>query len=53
MVKESNGWIEGETFGPIELGPGESFRVDYGVLEKDFISMFVTCDNGVLQTNCG
>ena len=33
-LKESNGWIEGETFGPIELGPGESFRVDYGVLRN-------------------
>jgi len=52
-LKESNGWIEGETFGPIELGPGESFRVDYGVLEKDFISMFVTCDNGVLRNAPG
>ncbi|MCG7290144.1 MULTISPECIES: hypothetical protein [unclassified Corynebacterium] len=52
-LKESNGWIEGETFGPIELGPGESFRVDYGVLEKDFISMFVTCDNGVLRNGPG
>lgn len=52
-LKESNGWIEGETFGPIELGPGESFRVDYGVLEKDFIAMFVTCDNGVLRNGPG
>lgn len=52
-LKESNGWIEGETFGPITLGPGESFRVDYGVLEKDFISMFVTCDNGVLRNGPG
>ena len=52
-LKESNGWIEGETFGPIELGPGESFRVDYGVLEKDFISMFMTCDNGVLRNAPG
>ncbi|OHR24071.1 hypothetical protein [Corynebacterium sp. HMSC034A01] len=52
-LKESNGWIEGETFGPIKLGPGESFRVDYGVLEKDFISMFVTCDNGVLRNAPG
>lgn len=52
-LKESNGWIEGETFGPINLGPGESFRVDYGVLEKDFISMFVTCDNGVLRNGPG
>jgi len=52
-LKESNGWIEGETFGPIELGPGESFRVDYGVLEKDFISMFVTCDDGVLRNAPG
>ena len=52
-LKESNGWIEGETFGPIELGPGESFRVDYGVLEKDFISMFGTCDNGVLRNGPG
>ena len=52
-LKESNGWIEGETFGPIKLGPGESFRVDYGVLEKDFISMFVTCDNGVLRNGPG
>ncbi|MCT1450735.1 hypothetical protein [Corynebacterium sp. p3-SID1194] len=52
-LKESNGWIEGETFGPIKLGPGESFRVDYGVLEKDFISMFITCDDGVLQNAPG
>lgn len=52
-LKESNGWIEGETFGPINLGPGESFRVDYGVLEKDFISMFITCDNGVLRNGPG
>ncbi|WKK62132.1 hypothetical protein QYQ98_04495 [Corynebacterium sp. P3-F1] len=52
-LKESNGWIEGETFGPIKLGPGESFRVDYGVLEKDFISMFVTCDGGVLRNAPG
>lgn len=52
-LKESNGWIEGETFGPIELGPGESFRVDYGVLEKDFISMFMTCDNGVMRNGPG
>ena len=52
-LKESNGWIEGETFGPIKLGPGESFRVDYGVLEKDFISMFIACDDGVLQNAPG
>lgn len=52
-LKETNGWIEGETFGPIKLGPGESFRVDYGVLEKDFISMFMTCDNGVLRNAPG
>lgn len=45
----SNGWIDGETFGPITLKPGESFRVEYGVLEKDFISMFMTCDNGRLR----
>lgn len=52
-LKESNGWIEGETFGPIKLGPGESFRVDYGVVEKDFIAMFLNCDNGVLRNAPG
>lgn len=45
----SNGWVEGETFGPISLKPGESFRVEYGVLEKDFIAMFVDCVNGQYQ----
>lgn len=48
-----NGWIAGETFGPIELGPGESFRVEFGVLEKDFISMFVTCQSGYYQNMAG
>ena len=42
----SNGWIEGETIGPIDLKPGESFRVEYGTVEKDFISMFVGCEDG-------
>lgn len=48
---DSNGWIDGETFGPIQLKPGESFKVEYGVLEKDFISMFVTCQDGILQNS--
>ena len=48
-LKLSNGWTEGETVGPVNLGPGESLRVEYGTVEKDFISMFVTCDNGVLR----
>ncbi|WP_293768090.1 hypothetical protein [uncultured Corynebacterium sp.] len=45
----SNGWINGETIGPIELGPGESFRVEYGTVEKDFIAMFVDCREGFYQ----
>ena len=45
----SNGWTAGETFGPIKLQPGESFRVEYGVLEKDFIAMFVDCVGGEYQ----
>ncbi|WP_425450992.1 hypothetical protein [Corynebacterium senegalense] len=48
-----NGWIEGETFGPIKLGPGETFRVEFGVLEKDFISMMVTCQDGFYQNMPG
>lgn len=52
-LKESNGWVNGETFGPISLKPGESFRVEYGVLEKDFISMFVTCQNGYRSNEPG
>ncbi|GAB3942886.1 TonB-dependent receptor [Corynebacterium tapiri] len=48
-LKESNGWLTNETFGPIKLQPGESFRVEYGVLEKDFISMFTKCENGILS----
>lgn len=47
-LKHSNGWLEEETFGPIDLKPGESIRIEYGVVEKDFISMFVTCENGIL-----
>ncbi len=43
----SNGWIEGETIGPIKLAPGDSFRVEYGTVEKDFISMFVDCKDGI------
>ncbi|MDU0479630.1 hypothetical protein QVA66_10300 [Staphylococcus chromogenes] len=52
-VVTDNGWYSGETFGPIELGPGESFRVEYGVLEKDFISMFVSCKDGFYQNMAG
>ena len=52
-LKESNGWLDNETFGPIKLGPGESVRIEYGVVEKDFISMFVTCQNGVLKNGQG
>ena len=48
-----NGWVEGETFGPIKLAPGETFRVEFGVLEKDFISMFVTCQDGFYQNMQG
>ncbi|AKK02007.1 hypothetical protein [Corynebacterium epidermidicanis] len=48
-----NGWIEGETFGPIQLGPGESFRVEFGVLEKDFVAMFVDCHQGFYQNQPG
>lgn len=48
-----NGWIQGETFGPIKLAPGESFRVEFGVLEKDFISMMVSCQNGFYQNMVG
>lgn len=44
-----NGWVQGETFGPITLAPGETFRVEFGVLEKDFISMMVTCEGGFYQ----
>lgn len=44
-----NGWVQGETFGPIKLAPGETFRVEFGVLEKDFISMMVTCQGGFYQ----
>ncbi|WP_165242321.1 hypothetical protein [Corynebacterium lizhenjunii] len=49
----SNGWIEGETIGPIELGPGESFRVEYGTVEKDFVSMMVECRDGFFGNNAG
>ncbi|QFQ01477.1 hypothetical protein CUROG_00355 [Corynebacterium urogenitale] len=49
----SNGWIDGETFGPIKLEPGESFKVEYGVLEKDFVAMFTTCQNGVIRNGQG
>lgn len=52
-LKESNGWLTEETFGPVSLKPGESFRVEYGVLEKDFISMFVTCNNGYRSNEAG
>lgn len=52
-LKMSNGWVEGETVGPVKLKPGESIRVEYGVLEKDFVSMFVTCRDGVLQNSNG
>ena len=52
-LKLSNGWVEGETVGPVKLKPGESIRVEYGVLEKDFVSMFVTCSDGVLQNSNG
>lgn len=48
-----NGWIEGETFGPITLRPGETFRVEFGVLEKDFIAMMVTCEGGFYQNMPG
>lgn len=45
-IKLSNGWIEGETFGPFDLESGESIRIEYGTVEKEFISMFLTCDGG-------
>lgn len=48
-LKETNGWLEGETIGPVTLESGESFRVEYGVVEKDFISMFTTCKDGYIQ----
>ena len=44
-----NGWVQRETFGPIKLAPGETFRVEFGVLEKDFIAMMVTCQGGFYQ----
>lgn len=47
-LKHSNGWLEKETFGPINLKPGESLKIEYGVVEKDFVSMFVTCEDGML-----
>ncbi|MGM5594822.1 hypothetical protein QZG57_08000 [Corynebacterium glucuronolyticum] len=52
-LKMNNGWVEGETVGPIDLKPGESLRVEYGTVEKDFISMFVTCDNGIVRNAPG
>ncbi|WP_371325881.1 hypothetical protein [Corynebacterium sp. HMSC069E04] len=52
-LKLSNGWQEKETFGPITLKPGESFRVEYGVVEKDFISMFVGCNDDRLENMPG
>ena len=48
-----NGWVQGETFGPIKLAPGETFRVEFGVLEKDFISMMVTCEEGFYRNMPG
>ncbi|WP_206214033.1 hypothetical protein [Corynebacterium qintianiae] len=48
-----NGWVQGETFGPITLAPGESFRVEFGVLEKDFIAMMVSCEDGVYRNTAG
>lgn len=50
-LKESNGWSETETFGPIHLKPGESFKVEYGVVDKSFISMFTRCDDGYLKND--
>lgn len=47
-LKESNGWLEGETIGPVKLKPGESFRVEYGTLIKDFVAVFQACENGTL-----
>ncbi|MGV0327906.1 hypothetical protein ACUY3D_01830 [Corynebacterium guaraldiae] len=52
-LKLSNGWQEKETFGPVTLKPGESFRVEYGVVEKDFISMFVGCNDDRLENTPG
>lgn len=52
-LKMSNGWVEGETFGPITLHPGESFKVEYGVVLKDFISMFTSCQNGYVVNEPG
>jgi len=48
-LKMANGWRDKETFGPVKLKPGESFRVEYGVVEKDFISMFVGCNDDRLE----
>jgi hypothetical protein len=48
-LKLANGWRDKETFGPVKLKPGESFRVEYGVVEKDFISMFVGCNDDRLE----
>ena len=48
-LKMTNGWRDKETFGPVKLKPGESFRVEYGVIEKDFISMFVGCNDDRLE----
>lgn len=52
-LKMTNGWRDTETFGPVKLAPGESFRVEYGVIEKDFISMFVSCNDGRLENTPG
>ncbi|WP_426717934.1 hypothetical protein [Corynebacterium auriscanis] len=52
-LKLSNGWVEGETFGPITLRPGESFKVEYGVVLKDFISMFTSCQKGYVVNEPG
>ena len=52
-IVASNGWQDKETFGPVKLGPGESFRVEYGVTLKNFVGMFLGCRDGYLQPSGG
>lgn len=52
-IVASNGWQDKETFGPVKLGPGESFRVEYGVTVKNFVGMFLGCRDGYLEPSGG
>lgn len=48
-----NGWQDKEIFGFVKFGFGEFFWVEYGVIVKNFVGMFLGCWDGYLEFSGG